>query len=110
MIEVHLYGGLREHAPDSRARGESIARLEPQPGETVASVLERLGIPAKDVYHIFLNGAIVTSRNSMAPWLRYQEVAGRGTKRPGRTQALNTRVRDGDRLGLFARDMPLLVV
>ena len=80
-----------------------MVRLEPQPGETVETVLERLGISPGEVYHIFLNGAILTTRNSMAPWLRYQEA---GTCDRG----LDAPVEPGDRLGLFARDMALLVV
>lgn len=107
MIEVHLYGKLRRHAPDSRASGESVVRLEPQPEETVATVLERVGTPPRDVYHIFLNGAILATRNSMAPWLRYQQAS---DELSDQASGLDTRVQDGDRLGLFARDMALLVV
>jgi hypothetical protein len=80
-----------------------VVRLELQPGETVETVLERLGISPAEVYHIFLNGAILSTRNSMAPWLRYQEagVFDRGLDAP---------MEAGDRLGLFASDMALLVV
>lgn len=101
MVEVHLYGELRRHAADPRGDGESVVQLTPGPGETVRSVLEQLGVAQEDVCHVFLNGALVTSRNSMAPWLRYREAGGEG---------LSTPIGDGDRLGLFARDMALLVV
>lgn len=101
MIDVHLYGELRRHAPDSRASGESVVHLEPQLEATVRTALERAGIPSDEVYHVFLNGAILSTQNSMAPWLRYQQAQGEGW---------DTRVDDGDRLGLFARDMALLVV
>jgi len=110
MIEAHLYGKLREHAPHTSARGESVVRLEPRSDETVATVLERLSISAEDIYHVFLNGSILSSRNSMAPWLRYQEVARHPAERSIASSALDTPVHDGDRVGLFARDMPLLVV
>jgi hypothetical protein len=101
MLEIHLYGKLRRHAPDARASGESVISLEPRADETVRTALERVGIVPDEVYHVFLNGAILRTQNSMAPWLRYQEAEGSG---------LDSRVADGDRLGLFASDMALLVV
>lgn len=102
-MEIHLYGSLRRYAPDSRPDRESVVQLELQPGETVETVLERLGISPAEIYHIFLNGAILTTRNSMAPWLRYQEAG-------DCDRGLDAPVEAGDRLGLFARDMALLVV
>jgi hypothetical protein len=110
MIEVHLYGKLRRYAPASRASGESVVQLKPQPEETVATVLERIGIAPRDVYHIFLNGAILSTRNAMAPWLRYQQATGASVGRPATADELDMHVHDGDRLGLFAHDMALLVV
>lgn len=56
MIEIHLYGTLRRHAPDPQPDRESVVRLEPQPGETVGTTLERLSISPAEVYHVFLNG------------------------------------------------------
>jgi hypothetical protein len=105
MIEVHLYGSLRRHAPDPRPDRESVVRLEPQPGETVGTTLERLVISPAEVYHVFLNGTLLYTRNSMAPWLEYQQ-----TGDSARPQRLDTPVQSGDRLGLFACDMGLLVV
>lgn len=110
VIEVHLYGKLRRYAPASRASGQSVVRLEVQDAETVATVLERLGIPSDDVCHVFLNGAILSTQNSMAPWLKYQQAGGGSVGRPDGTQQLNTHVHSGDRLGIFAHDMALLVV
>ena len=109
MVEIHLYGCLRRYAPDSRPDRESVVRLEPQPGDTVRATLERLGIPSTEVYHVFLNGALLFTHNSMAPWLDYQRA---GDSVPGRppSHGLDTLVRPGDRVGLFARDMALLVV
>ncbi|HET92091.1 MAG TPA: hypothetical protein ENN99_15325 [Chloroflexi bacterium] len=103
MIEVHLYGRLRRHVPNSRPDQESVVRLIPRPGETIASALERVGISSDDVCHVFLNGALLSTRNSMAPWLEYQRVG-------GQTQGLDTSLQPGDRLGLFAHDIALLVV
>lgn len=101
MVEMHLYGKLRRHAREARANRESVVRLDPHPKETVRTALERVGIEPDDVYHIFLNGGMLSTQNSMAPWLKYQQAEGEG---------LDTRLRDGDRLGLFSRDMALLVV
>ena len=104
MVEVHLYGRLRRHAPEPRPDRDSVVRLAPDAGETVRAVLERPDIPPTDVATVFLNGAMLFTRNRMAPWLRYQEadpVAARGLAAP---------VRPGDRLGVFAADMALLVV
>jgi hypothetical protein len=102
MMEIHLYGHLRRYVSDPRPDRESVARLEPQPEETVRTALERLGISPDEIYHVFLNGTLLSTRNSMAPWLKYQEsCVGQG---------LDTPVQEGDRLGLFARDMALLVI
>jgi len=107
MIEVHLYGKLRRLAPDPRGDRDCVIQLEARPGETVGSVLERLSIRTEEVAHIFLNGKLLTTCNSMAPWLRYQR-----TREDVPTCELNLDypVKDGDRLGIFGRDMALLVV
>jgi len=110
VIEVHLYGKLRRYAPASRASGQSMMQLEAEDEETVRTVLERVGIPADDVCHIFLNGAILSSQNSMAPWLKYQRAGVDSVGRPEAAAPLDTHVHDGDRLGIFAHDMALLVV
>jgi hypothetical protein len=102
MVDVHLYGKLRRYAPNPRPDRESVMRLQPGSEETVGTTLQRLGIPADEVCHVFLNGALLSTRNSMAPWLKYQSVE--------RDVGLDTPVQAGDRLGLFAHDMGLLVV
>lgn len=107
MIRVHLYGKLRQHAPDPRPDGENVLAVSPGPVETVGTLLERLGIPPEEVHHIFLNHALLSSRSPMARWLDYQQVE----EGPlGRRLALDRPVRSGDRLALFAHDMALLVV
>jgi len=103
MIGIHLYGSLRHHAPDPRPDRESVVRLEPRPGETVGTTLERLHILPAEVYHVFLNGTLLFTRNSMGPWLGYQQTG-------ARDRGLDTSLQPGDRLGLFACDMGLLVV
>lgn len=110
MVEIHLYGSLRRHAPDPRPDRESVVRLEIQQGETVGTTLERLSIAPTEVYHVFLNGALLSTRNSMAPWLGYQQVARGSVGRPATAEELDTPLQPGDRLGLFASDMGMLVV
>lgn len=107
MIEIRLYGKLRRLAPDPRADQETVMWLEAQPNQTVGAVLERLGISTGEIAHIFLNGALLTTCNSMAPWLRYRQVR---EDIPSCEPALDTPLRDGDRMGLFGRDMAMLVV
>ncbi len=101
MIDVHLYGSLRRHAPNPDPTGDSVIHLKPRPGETVRTALERLGISPSEVYHIFLNGALVSTNNSMADLLKY---------RRSQSHGLDVPLRPGDRLGLFAHDMAMLVV
>ncbi|HID88325.1 MAG TPA: hypothetical protein EYP52_01245 [Anaerolineae bacterium] len=107
MVEVYLYGKLRQYAPDPRPDRESVVRLRVRPGETVGSVLKRLGIAPEEVAHLFLNGALLTTCNSMAPWLRYQRAR---EDVPTCEPAWDTPVSEGDRLGIFGHDMAMLVV
>ena len=101
-MEIHLYGSLRRYAVDPKPSRESVVQVVPELDDTVLTTLERLGISPDEICHVFLNGSLLFTRNSMAPWLKYQ-------REPGGT-GLDTQVRRGDRLGLFARDMALLVV
>ena len=103
MVELHLYGSLRRYARDSRPDRESVIRLAPQPDETVDTVLVRAGIDPAEIHHVFLNGTLLSTHNTMARWLEY--------RRPARaSQGLDTPLEPGDRLGLFGHDMPLLVI
>jgi len=107
VVEVYLYGSLRHYASEARPNRESVVRLDVEPGETVGTLLDCLGVPPAEVCHVFLNGQLLSTRNSMAPWLGYQQVQdGLLDQDP----EVSVPVRDGDRLGLFARDMALLVV
>ena len=101
IIEVHLYGRLRRHALDSRASADSILRLECSPGDTVRSALSRTCIDHREVCHVFLNGSLIATQNSMAPWLEYHSAG---------DLSLDTPLHEGDRVGLFGTDMALLVV
>jgi len=86
MIEVRLYGSLRRFAENPAVTAESIAWIPAEPGDTVAAVLRRLGIdPEQEVGTVFVNGCYAST-------------------------ALQRAVQDGDRLGVFPRNMSLLYV
>ncbi|MCR4406232.1 MAG: hypothetical protein NUW24_04830 [Anaerolineae bacterium] len=106
-IEVHLYGSLRRYAPDPRPDRECVVRFTPGPEETIETVLERLGIPAAELGHVFLNGSLLATCNAMAPWLRYQQAQANVFNRE---RALDILLGANDRLGLFPREMAMLVV
>jgi molybdopterin converting factor small subunit len=82
MIEIHLYGKLRRFADKQDPTGDSILHIPVDDGETIEDIIRRIGIPHDELgRNIFLNGTL---------------------------SALSRKVKDGDRLGLFPRDMSLL--
>ena len=82
MIEVHLYGKLRRFTENTSPRKESIIRVQVEEGDTIESIIRRIGIPMAEIgRNIFLNG-------------EYSK--------------LTRHVRCGDRLGVFPDDMQLL--
>jgi molybdopterin converting factor small subunit len=82
MIEIHFYGKLRRFASDRDASGYSIVQAPLEEGDTIQSVLKRLGVPLNEVgSNIFLN------------WTY---------------SALDRSVQSGDRLAVFPDDMQLL--
>ncbi len=105
MVEIHLYGKLRRLVPGARAAEETVIHLEPQAGETVMMLLRRAGIPLEELYHVFHNGNLLATHNTMAPWLRYQQA-----QQDVWDWDADLPVAPGDRLGLFASDMAALVV
>ena len=105
MISIHLYGKLRKYAEDKRPSGNSVVRTEVIDGETLEMVLKRVGINLAEVYTIFLNAKLLTTHNRMARWLEYPQAV----ENPGDWD-LTIIIKDGDRVGLFGRDMPALVV
>jgi hypothetical protein len=81
MIEVHLYGRFRRLAPNAATLGDAIVSVPVHEGETIETVVRRLGIDPKELSHLFLNA----------------EYSG-----------IHRRVNSGDRLGIFPREMGLL--
>jgi hypothetical protein len=82
MVSVHVYGKLRRFAAQSDPCGESVIPVQHTRGDTVRSIVERLGIPLGELgSNVFVDG-------------RYASLA--------------SSVQDGSRLGLFPDDMQLL--
>ncbi|HOT90707.1 MAG TPA: hypothetical protein PLJ78_03835 [Anaerolineae bacterium] len=105
QVEIHLYGKLRRYAPNPRADRENVLRFTLDAGETLHDILARADIAEEEVCHIFLNGTLFATRNTMAPWLGYRQAQ-------ADIHNLNADVvlKPGDRLGLFGHDMAALVV
>jgi hypothetical protein len=104
-VEIHLYGKLRRYAPDARADRENVVRVTLKAGDTVRTALEHAGIAEEEVCHIFLNGALFSTHNSMAPWLGYRQAQANVHQRE-----TDVVLKPGDRLGIFGHDMAALVV
>jgi molybdopterin converting factor small subunit len=84
MVEVRLFGSLRRFAENSSVMTESIAWVTPESGDTVAEVLRQLEIDLEqEVGNVFVNG-------------RYSYTAG------------EMPVQNGDRLGVFPKNMAML--
>jgi len=107
VIELHLYGDLRRYGQGKTASSESVIQLPISNGETVGSVLHKVGIDPTEIGHIFLNGKLLNTRCSMAPWLGYQSARERI---PIGGSYLDAPIHPGDRLGVFPTKMAMLVV
>lgn len=81
-LDLYLYGKLRRFASAQQPNAESRVPVVVQEGDTVASLLQRLGVPLEEVgANIFLNHSY---------------------------SALGRPVHPGDRLAVFPDDMQLL--
>ncbi len=105
MISIHLYGKLRRYAPESSPSADSILKVEARKGETLQMLLDRIGISTNELYTIFINAKLLTSRTHYAPYLGYHQVCEENCQ----GWDLTVEMKDGDRLGLFGPDMPALV-
>ena len=105
MIEVRLFGDLRRHAPDPAPSGV-VVQVPAGEASTVGQVLALLGIDPAEVGNLFLNGQLVP-RSAQAIHLGYP-LAGSTPLSP--EAAMEVAVEEGDRLGLFAHKMSMLVV
>ena len=82
MLEVRLYGKLRRFTDNQDPTRDSIVYIPVEERDTIEDVVNRIGIPHEELgSNIFLNGEY---------------------------SALERKVKDGDRLGIFPDDMQLL--
>ncbi len=105
MVEIHLFGKLRKYAQKSDRETAHVIQVSPQSDETIALLLDRVGIAIDDVYSIFVNHKLLAARSGMASWIGHQKV-----RQDPFNWDLDIPVRAGDRVGLFGRDMAALVV
>ena len=103
MVEIHVYGKLRRYAQEFARARHSIIALEPSADETIASLLGQMAIPVDEIHHIFFNSTLLATRNSLAAYLDYPQ-----SRSNLSDWDLNIPVGEGDRIGLFGRDMALL--
>ena len=84
MIEVYLYGKLRRFTDNLDPSRDSVTHVNGRKGDSIADITRRIGIPDNEIGPIiFLNG---------------------------RYSPLSRKVNDGDRLGIFPDNMPMIIV
>lgn len=107
MIEVRLFGDLRRHAGEPGAESGVVVHVSGGGnGDTVGTVLSRLGIDPGEVGHVFVNGRLLPRSSQPIHW-GYPLVA----QVPLSLQdSLAQPVASGDRLGVFAAKMALVIV
>ena len=103
MVEIHLYGKLRRYAEVNRLGRGTVIRMEPEPVDTVGSLLKQIGVPVDEVNHIFFNARLLASRNRIAPLYGYPQSGSNLSD-----WDLDIAVGDQDRIGLFGTDMSIL--
>ncbi len=81
MIEVHLYGLLRELVKGSRANEDTVMQCEYKEGEKFSEFIVRLGLDMNDIGDCFINGVLAHPDDLL---------------------------NDGDRVGLFPFNMVLI--
>jgi len=103
MVEIHLYGKLRRYADEYQPSRDTVIFLEPKAGETLGSLLEQLDLPVDEINHIFMNAKLLATRNRKAPFYGYPQMR---SELSG--WDLDVALGDGDRIGLFGKDMAVL--
>lgn len=106
MIEVRLFGALRRYGGNPEPSPEAIVHLSDGEGATVGEVLSRMGIDPAEVSHVFLNGRLLP-RSAYPITLGYPLAAQHPLTSDGH---LGVPVHSGDRLGIFPRNMGVVVV
>lgn len=105
MISIHLYGKLRRYSTKKNPGEDSVIQLDIAQGEILEGVLKKCGIEIEELYTIFVNAKLLATRTKMASHLGYQQASGSCNN-----WDLSITIKDGDRIGLFGRDMATLVV
>jgi molybdopterin converting factor small subunit len=106
VIEVRLFGHLRSRAGEGTSFSGMAVRLPLGDQETVGQVLDRLGIAADEIGNLFLNGRLLP--RSVYPLTLGYPLA---TPAPlSMEECFDTPLQPGDRLGVFPRNMGLVVV
>lgn len=81
MINVHLYGKLRKLVKGSKACEDTVLKVKFKDGETFAELIKRLGLTKEELADCFINGNLAKDTD---------------------------KIHDGNRVGLFPFNMPLL--
>jgi hypothetical protein len=105
MTEIRIYGKLRKKISPPGEGGVTVLQVKPFDGETLDELLNRVGFEIDDIFTIFLNSQLFATHNSMARWLEYQQA-----REDPDNWDLSVVIEDGDRIGLFGKDMSALVV
>ncbi|MFX1578750.1 MAG: hypothetical protein ACFFBJ_03820 [Promethearchaeota archaeon] len=62
MIEIHLYGLLREMVSGSNATEDTILLIESEDDETFRDMIHRLGLDISRIGDCFINGKLTNQR------------------------------------------------
>ncbi|MGQ9598261.1 MAG: MoaD/ThiS family protein [Anaerolineae bacterium] len=106
MIEVRLFGHLRQRVAGSTPSTDTVVYLPAIGGETIGQVLAQIGVDPAEVGNVFVNGRLLP--RSVYPMTLGYLLAAQGPL--ALEEYLATPVRSGDRLGIFPRTMSAVVV
>ncbi len=105
-VTINLYGKLRKvHKIDREVGTKGIIEAEITEGETLDDLLARIGISRDELYTIFVNSKLLTTKNKMADHLAYQQYC-----EDCHNWELCVILKDGDNIALFGLDMATLVI
>lgn len=106
MIEVRLFGHLRQRVAGSSPTTDTVVHLPALGGETVGQVLAQIGVEPAEVGHVFVNGRLLP--RSVYPITLGYLLAAPEPLAP--EEYLAAPVQPGDRLAIFPRTMSAVVV
>ena len=106
MIEIHLFGHLREFAINPVPGPGTVVCMANSENRTVGQMLSELGIEPAKVGNLFLNGRLLP-RSTYPMLLGYPLAASEPLTVE---EYLDIRINEGDRVGIFPRNMSSVVV